>query len=51
MDAESRDRLISLGYEFLKKNAKNNVWVFVNKADQSFDMPNIPCVISDILTF
>lgn len=51
MDTESRDKLLTLGFELLKKSDKNAIWVFVNKPDQTFDMVDVPCVVSDILTF
>ena len=51
MDTESRDQLLSLGFELLKENDKKTVWVFVNKPDQTFDVVNVPCVVSDVLTF
>lgn len=51
MDAEIRDNLINLGYELLKENDKKTVWVFVNNQELNFDTLNIPCVISDTLTF
>lgn len=51
MDTESRDKLLNLGFELLKENGKKTVWVFVNKPDQTFDVVDVPCVVSDVLTF
>lgn len=51
MDTESRDKLLNLGFELLKENDKKTVWVFVNKSDQTFDVVDVPCVVSDVLTF
>lgn len=51
MDKESRDRLLALGFELLKANDKNTIWVFVNKSEQAFDSVDVPCVVSDTLTF
>ena len=52
MDIESRDLLLSRGYELLKQNSNQNIWVFTNKENQQFDMVDIPfCVVSDTLTF
>jgi len=51
MDTESRDKLVNLGYELLKENETKTIWVFVNKSDQSFDAVDVPCVVSDTLTF
>lgn len=51
MDTESRDKLLNLGFELLKENGKKTVWVFLNKSNQTFDMVDVPCVISNILTF
>lgn len=51
MDVESKDKLLKLGYELLKDDEKNTIWVFSNKDNQQFDSFNIPCVVSDVLTF
>lgn len=51
MDTESRDTLLKLGYELLKGNNTGTVWVFVNKTEQQFDVIDVPCVVSDVLTF
>lgn len=51
MDVESRDKLLHLGFELLKENDKKTVWVFVNKPDQTFDSVDVPCVVSDVITF
>ena len=49
MDKDSRDYLLARGYELLKHNG--SVWVFVNKSEICFDTADIPCVVSDVLTF
>lgn len=51
MDIESRDKLLNSGFELLKENDKKTVWVFVNKTGQTFDTVDVPCVVSDVLTF
>lgn len=53
MDVESRDYLITHGYNLLKDNgnSKRTVWVFENKDEHQFNTLDIPCVVSDILTF
>ncbi|MBR4021271.1 MAG: hypothetical protein IKI94_01530 [Ruminococcus sp.] len=53
MDIESRDYLIAHGYNLLKDNgnSEGTVWVFANKEDCQFDTLDIPCVVSDTLTF
>lgn len=53
MDIESRDYLIAHGYSLLKDNgnSEGTVWVFANKEDCQFDTLDIPCVVSDTLTF
>lgn len=51
MDAESRDKLLTLGFELLKANPQNTIWVFVNKQELAFDSVEVPCVVSDTLTF
>lgn len=51
MDTESRDKLLSLGFELLKENDTKSIWVFVNKRELNFDTVDVPCVVSDTLTF
>ena len=51
MDTESRDMLVDRGFELLKANDKHTVWVFINKPELTFDTIDIPCVVSDVLTF
>lgn len=51
MDTESRDKLLNLGFELLKENDEKTVWVFVNKLYRMFDLVDVPCVVSDVLTF
>lgn len=53
MDVESRDYLIAHGYNLLKDNgnSKGTVWIFENKDEHQFSTLDIPCVVSDILTF
>lgn len=51
MDTKSRDILQNLGFELLKENSAKTMWVFVNKQELNFDSLDIPCVVSDTLTF
>ena len=51
MDVESKDKLLQLGYTLLKDNGNGSIWVFVNKEGQQFDSLDVPCVVSDVLTF
>lgn len=51
MDAESRDKLISLGYKLLKENERGNIWIFANSKDRTFDNIDVSCVVSDTLIF
>lgn len=53
MDEESRDKLLKLGFELLKKHDGRSVWVFINKQELEFDAiaEDIDCVVTDILTF
>lgn len=51
MDEFSRDRLSELGYELLKEDNVNHIWVFSNKESAQFDDFDVPCVVSDVLTF
>ena len=51
MDEESRDELLKHGFELLKTHQNGSIWVFANKADRQFDALDVPCVVSDVLTF
>lgn len=51
MDTKSRDKLQSLGFELLKEDDTKSIWVFVNKQELNFDSIDVPCVVSDTLTF
>lgn len=54
MDIKSKELLEELGYTFLKDNGRKDdatVWVFANKEDHQFDSLDVPCVVSDTLTF
>lgn len=54
MDIESKNRMEMLGYSLLKDNGNGKqatIWVFANKEDRQFDDLDVPCVVSDILTF
>lgn len=54
MDKESKEILEAQGYTLLKEKRVNgtpSMWVFVNKTEQQFDNINVPCVVSDTLTF
>lgn len=51
MDSESKDKMISLGYTLLKEHENKSIWVFAGNGDFKFEATDIPCVVSDILTF
>lgn len=51
MDIESKNKLLCLGYELLKENSTSTVWIFKNQPQQQFDNLDVPCVVSDVLTF
>ena len=50
---EARDYLLEQGYELLKHSDRGPIWVFTNKSEVSFAEVDVdvPCVVSDILTF
>lgn len=45
------DMMLDLGYQLLKKNESTCVYVFLNKEQQVFEHNDIPCVLSNVLTF
>ena len=55
MDIESKECLEKMGYTLMKDNGTVNneasVWVFANKEDCQFDNLEVPCIVSDTLTF
>lgn len=54
VDSEAaRDYLLEQGYELLKYNERGPIWVFTNKSEVSFEEVDVdvPCVVSDVLTF
>ena len=50
---EARDYLLEQGYELLKHSDRGPIWVFTNKSEVSFAEVDVdvPCVVSDVLTF
>jgi hypothetical protein len=57
MTSGDKDKMISLGYNLIKGNPKNNIWVFSNKEYLTFDADDeitnagISFVLSDVITF
>lgn len=52
MNSNDRDKLESLGYNLLKSDLNNSVFVFENKINLNFELDeNIQYVLSDTLTF
>lgn len=52
MDEKSKDTLLKKGYNLLKNDGENNIWVFENPHLDvlEFDL-DVPHVLSDVLTF
>lgn len=50
-DSESRDALIAAGFQLMKSDKKNSLYVFANRMDMAFELADISFVRSDILTF
>lgn len=50
-DKESRDKMISLGYEMIKENPRDSIYVFENKNTFVFEKNEIQFVLSDTITF
>lgn len=48
---DDRDLLIAAGYTLLKSDDKNDLYVFVNQTNMTFDLVDMSFVCSDILTF
>lgn len=50
-DAEARDELLASGFELLKSDKKNDIYVFANRMDMAFELADISFVRSNTLTF
>ena len=50
-DKESRNKLIDLGYQLVKEDPKNFIYVFENKNNIVFEENQIQAVFSNTLTF
>lgn len=48
---DAKNTLISLGYTLLKKDIKQEIYVFENSNDLCFELNSWEWVFSDILTF
>lgn len=52
MDDDSRRLLEARGFQLIKKDARNGLWCFENKNMETFEFSmDIPCVVSDVMTF
>lgn len=51
MDADSKEKLLNLGYKLVKEHEAGKMWVFENKKETVFENIGVPCVVSDTLTF
>lgn len=50
-DKESRDELLHAGFKLLKSDKKNDVYVFANRTDMTFEIADISFVRTNTLTF
>ena len=57
MSEKDKDKMLAMGYSFIKEDKRNNIWVFENKDVTTFasedEIANagIAFVLSDMLTF
>lgn len=47
----ARDRLIAANYTLLKSDEQNEVYVFANQMEMTFDLADISFIRSNTLTF
>ncbi len=47
----ARDSLLAAGYTLLKSDEQNEVYVFANQMDMTFDLADISFIRSNTLTF
>ena len=48
---DARDCLINMGYQLLKEDDAQRVYVFLNQGNQKFSCTDIQFAMSDTLTF
>jgi len=53
MSEQDKDKMLALGYVMMKEDAKNRMWVFLNKDTKTFsgDKAGIQFILSNTLTF
>ena len=51
MNPSDKEKLELLGYELLKCDDNNSVFVFENKNALNFSLDDVPHILSDVLTF
>lgn len=50
-DEHTKDALLDMGFELLKRDDKSHIYVFVNENRENFSLANRDYVLSDTLTF
>lgn len=50
-NTEARDKLLSYGFNMLKSDDKNSVYIFANQASMVFALSDTSYILSDTLTF
>lgn len=50
-NTKARDSLLKAGYQLLKADLKNDIYIFENKEIVTFDFSEIDFALSSILTF
>lgn len=48
---ETRDKLSCLGFNILKEDKKNSIYVFENNQTLKFELAGEDCMLSNTLTF
>lgn len=51
MTQNDKDKLEKMGYNLLKSDAENSIFVFENKHELCFDLNDVQHILSNILTF
>ena len=50
-ESADKEKLVDLGFQFLKEDSKNSIYVFVVNDSLKFGMDDINFMCSDTLTF
>lgn len=48
---EDKTLLLGAGFELIKSDARNNIFIFINDPESNFDFSKVVHIFSDVLTY